>query len=959
MIRHRIFIFLSALILFFPQGARARYHPGITWRVVRTDRFIVYYPAGHETFAARVLSLAGEVHSDVSGYFGVSPRPIPLVLHPGTDRFNGFYTLFPNRISLFETPVDELKTIGGATNDLMDMVFTHEYTHYVHITSTRGIYKIIQRLFGRDLGIGNIISPGWAIEGITTNLETRFTEGGRGRSPYFSGLMRSLTQRKRFWSLSAAGTPSPYAPVFGRFYLTGYYMIEYLNRTYGCDAFAHMTAHQAGLPFRGTGRALRKVTKKKPRFYFREFVADYTARNDSIGKAVGACGLPVGKTLVSETLDGFVSHAWTKRNTIAALRKGFGKPNAVVEIDPVTGDTIEETKTGNILQYSQVRFLGDGRLVFGETFYHPLGEGELDTGDLVVFDPKTRKRERVTHGAHVFSADLSPDGTVFAGVRRRGMWTDLVRIDRDGSSVETILSMPGLYVESPVWSPDGGTIAVTVKAGRNNGIALVDPGSGEAVTLFAPDVNGIGDPEFSPDGEWLVFSSDMSGVWNIYAFHITCRRLYRLTSVYTAATEPRISPDGGTVSFLVLSNGVNEIHVLPFEPRDGLPIDFAAGGPLGKPDIDTSRTSIVQETVSAPPLSAYVPFIHMPYVQAERDGLSYGAFVMGGDPVGLNTYGVSAFYESGTERLGYDAILFNKSFWPLLMLRAYDSDREGKALNGSDESWYRERGGEVSLGLPVIHRAVPDVLASYFETGVRFRRFSDHEDRRIDSSRMRSISIIASAFVDRIPDNALRDTVPSWGQSLYLAREEGLDALGGRMPGHIMEVVFRQYLPSPLRYHGFELTVEHQSQSGSLIYNGDPYVPRGYSSGDTDGGLNLRKKMTVSAEYRFPLAFVDRGVGVNLIHLNLVRGSLFVDHGAGWDNSFDASEWGRRAQTSLGGTLSAQTYLFSFVPLEIGVMAGYMPGSRISFTGIVLDVWGAGFADRYGKKRRLSILPGL
>jgi hypothetical protein len=77
--------------------AGARYHPGIRWRTVSTDHFTVYYPEGHEALARRVISLDSEVYGDVTGYLGVKPQRLPIVLNTMTDNFNGFFDLFPNR----------------------------------------------------------------------------------------------------------------------------------------------------------------------------------------------------------------------------------------------------------------------------------------------------------------------------------------------------------------------------------------------------------------------------------------------------------------------------------------------------------------------------------------------------------------------------------------------------------------------------------------------------------------------------------------------------------------------------------------------------------------------------------------------------------------------------------------------------------------------------------------------
>ena len=126
-------------MLLFPFQASARYDPAFQWYTVRTDHFIIYYPKGHELVAQRVLSLCEKVHKDITGYLGVEPRPCPIVLDPGTDIFNGYLSLFPSRISLYETPLYSLRGIGPGS-DLLDLVFTHEYTHYVHITTSLGWY---------------------------------------------------------------------------------------------------------------------------------------------------------------------------------------------------------------------------------------------------------------------------------------------------------------------------------------------------------------------------------------------------------------------------------------------------------------------------------------------------------------------------------------------------------------------------------------------------------------------------------------------------------------------------------------------------------------------------------------------------------------------------------------------------------------------------------------------------
>jgi len=947
---------LALLLLAFSsvpaRDASARYDPSIDWRIVRTEHFTLYYPRGREAFARRVLSLAEGVREDVTGYFGVSPMRLPIVLHPDTDMFNGFYSVLPHQISLFETPLPDFNWIGTSTDDLVKTVFVHEYTHFVHITSARGVKRIFPILFGKGAQVMNAWSPGWAIEGTTTNLETRFTGGGRGRSHYFRGVMRSFDEGPGLWGLSAAGTMNPYGPPSGRIYLAGCFMVEYLDRRFGDGTFAELSRYQSGAVFASTGLALKKVTGVSAETFYREFAADFSARCDSVRTAARMNGLPGGKTVASETLGGFESHWWTDRGTIVGLRKSFDTPNALVEIDPVSGRKVGEKETGILANFTPIRPLPDGRLVFGRGYYHPLGDGEIDTADLAVFDPAEKRYERLTENGHVYSADLSPDGRTFAAARRSGMWTELVLLDGSGCEMRVLLSHPGVYVDSPAWSPDGSVVAVTLKTPQNTDIALVDPRTGTVTLPFSAPSSGEGFPAFSPDGGWIVFGSTMHGAWNIYAWDRRSRELYRLTSVDTAALEPRVSPDGSLLSFLAVSRGLNEIRVIPFDPEKGELIRIGPGGEWKPPDTGSPGPDVIPDDGTIPLVETYKPFLHVPYWVDDRDGNAWGLFFMGGDPVGRHAYEARVQYGSGSGRFGYNLVWRNRLQWPTVTVRAYDLTRHDDALTSGRDYWFRERGGELSLELPVIHRVAPDIITSSWEAGARIRRFGEHEQCYIASRHDTALSFFAGMFLEQRPDHAERDMTPGWGRWLYLAgEEEKLAAAFGEIEGHYMEAVAAQCIPSPFRHHGFEARISHRRRSGPVSIGGGS-VPRGYSTTDAEGGLNLRKTVTLSLDYRFPILFIDRGIGANVFHAHLLRGSLFTDYGAGWSGSFSAAAFGGRARTSVGATLSLQFHLFSFVPVECGVRAGYKTRDDGSFTGLILDFWGPSFLERHRQRKR-------
>jgi hemolysin activation/secretion protein len=93
----------------------------------------------------------------------------------------------------------------------------------------------------------------------------------------------------------------------------------------------------------------------------------------------------------------------------------------------------------------------------------------------------------------------------------------------------------------------------------------------------------------------------------------------------------------------------------------------------------------------------------------------------------------------------------------------------------------------------------------------------------------------------------------------------------------------------------------------------EQYPVRGYPSGARSGS----RAWSATAEHRFPIARVDRGIGLVPIYLEQVHGDLFVDAGNAWGPRGNAR---RRALASVGAELSFDLTAFfaTRVPLRLG-----------------------------------------
>ncbi|MHB9028365.1 MAG: TolB family protein, partial [Candidatus Latescibacterota bacterium] len=578
--------------------------------------------------------------------------------------------------------------------------------------------------------------------------------------------------------------------------------------------------------------------------FYREFLSDFNARADSIRAAANATGLPEGNVLLAEDFDSYATYYWTPEGRIRSFRIGYERETALVETDPNTGKILREYDLGNVLSLGKVRALPDGRLVYGQPFFHPLGETELNTADLVAHNPETGERVRLTHGAQAFTPAVSPDGRSIVATARRGMWMDLLILDADGGNLRPLVSRDNLYWDAPAWSPDGTTIAAALKEGGRNGIALVDVRDGTIRIPFAMDGHGYNEPSFSPDGRWLLFASDRSGVWNVYAHDLRGSRTFRLTAVPYDSEEPFVSPDSRTLSFLFISRGVKQVRTLPFAPEKGEEVALGPGGSYVPGAISAQEGKISGSR--GIPLRAYTPYLRLPTGGIDEDGSTLGIFLLGGDPVGINTYEATGLYGLDSKRFGYDVNLTNRSLWPAISLRAYDSSFEGNTVGGGDDIWFRERGGELALGLPVIHRIAPSVITSSYRAGTRIRKFDGLDGAIIDPENDLSTALFGEFTLARIPESPPRDLMPGWGQSLFIGYEKSIGQLESELAGHNTVVRLTQFAPSPFRHHGFAFSLTHQNQSGLLRYNAVGAIPRGYDDDDPEGGFNLRNKLTLS-----------------------------------------------------------------------------------------------------------------
>ncbi len=108
-------------------------------------------------------------------------------------------------------------------------------------------------------------------------------------------------------------------------------------------------------------------------------------------------------------------------------------------------------------------------------------------------------------------------------------------------------SANGFLIQGPRFSPNDSLIVFSYFDNHSMNIGLVDL-NGNFRQIVDSDYDDR-DPSFTPDGKSIVFSSDRSGIFNLYRVDIETGNCTRITNVVGGAFQPVVSPDGASIAY--------------------------------------------------------------------------------------------------------------------------------------------------------------------------------------------------------------------------------------------------------------------------------------------------------------------------------------------------------------------------------------------------------------------------
>ncbi|HEY4395571.1 MAG TPA: hypothetical protein VGP64_15985 [Polyangia bacterium] len=923
------------------EGLPAPRVPRADWYTLQTPHFEIQFYADEQAFAERVAHFAERAFRLNTRYFNWRPSGRVIVtLTDISDGANGEASSVPyNFINAFGVPPDSLDELNDF-DDYVKLLITHELTHVVHLDTMLSPCPLIYNTLLGKTWAPNLAEPVWFIEGMAVLMESRQTTAGRLRSSFYDMHLRvPFLEGRPFGLDQITAIPDPY-PQGTAAYLYGSSLLRYVEDRYGPQKIRELSQRYADTCV--PGALNRTALHAVGRGYAGVFGAGLF---DDWRRSVGhryALQIEEAKQrpLTSATRitwdapaprsEGPGAHFFAD-GTLVYHRQNNDQSPAYVRLDPATG---ARRTIADLLSGGPAAPTPDGQALIVQRLYFPQltrriwGSSFLSWNDLFRLDLANGTIRQLTRGVRAHEPDVSPDGKqivcVLAGTGTR----QLALVPIEGGEPRLLMpGAPGLAF-SPTFSPDGRLIAYSRwKPGGFRDIHVYELATATDRALAVDRAMDI-DPRFSPDGRYLLYSSDRSGINNIYAYELATRQLFQVTNVLSGAFQPAVSPDERRLVYTGFTTDGFDLWTMPYDPATFVPAkpfaNFRLDAPTD-PDAETDSPDAAPEDADAVPFPQrvvpYNPWKYM-YPHQWTAGVLKDPFGMGdtfqlqtsaNDPANIHAFFFDLLVPTSGTPSGTIAYSYAR-FWPALnlSLSKLDAVANGLIIDNQNLNYVqRTVTFSASTDLPVLQ--TPDASAD-ISFGYDYALFGPISRIPVGEP---------TGGITVLPQTGpAADLNFSWSFSnahrwqYSISNQEGRavsvglrlvdPVLGGNLRSVTIQASWKEYATPPwARLHALALyaaggtSIGDQHQFFSLGGYAEQDVLRsillkqqsfaflrGYPANVVSGDTFI----VASGEYRFPLYWIERGYQTFPVFLRRLWGAGFVDAGNAFQGPFHVEQ---------------------------------------------------------------------
>ena len=552
-----IFLLLVSFTVNFAQFND--YNPDYNWLTIKGKHVRVHYHEEAERTARTVAKIADEVWDPITSLYQYDPGIIDFIIKDIDDYSNGATYFFDNKIEIWASSLDfDLR----GTHNWLRNVISHEFTHMVQIQSALKVSRTIPIFYLQFMnyedkrrpdilyGFPNFIAsypvpginvPSWFAEGTAQYMRKEF--GYDDWDTHRDMILRSYALENKMLTWNQMGVFEKTSLGNESVYNSGFALTRYISQKYGEDKLRLIT-HKLGKLFNFTiDAAFQEVLGKNGNEIYNEWSSflkeDYKKRiADVVSNKVA------GDIICSEGFGNFLPEFSADGKKILYISNKTADYMSLSSLYLYDLETKKDKLIQNGVRSTSSFIKGSNKVVYAK-----LSDDNpkwTNIHDLYVYDLESEKETRLTFGLRANNPSVSNDGKKITFIYQNDGTVNLGIVDIDGKNFKRLTFFEkGEQLFNTKFSNDNSQIFFDYSYHDNRDIACVhsDGSNYKLITTSQADERN---PIQEKNGK-LLYSSDETGIFNIYQLNLATGERKQLTNVIGGAFMPAVNLNGDIV----------------------------------------------------------------------------------------------------------------------------------------------------------------------------------------------------------------------------------------------------------------------------------------------------------------------------------------------------------------------------------------------------------------------------